>query len=486
MNQLKPFIHLFKTLKNNYIFDVNTNAILTVENEVYSYLQNILNINGQPGNPTFFYENPKAIEWVKKSQEQGFLSTKRMKQIQHIYDPYLEGMLDQYMGNLILQVTQACNLRCKYCAYSGNYLNRPHSELSMNEEIAKKAIDFYIKHGSEMPRLAFGFYGGEPFLNFDLIKKLVPYIKQRIRGKKYLFHITTNGTIMNDEIIQFITENDVSLMVSLDGPKEIHDSNRCFGSGKGSFDVVMKNIEKIKKVAPGYVKDKVRFSAVFTEEVSFCSLTKFFTDFETVKDPYVVASNPSPFYLTKEKQNEKKSQNYQYYDDLNYETFKYMLYKNKRLGKSDVSNIIAGWEEKERSDMEDHRMLTSETPDNFHPSGPCVPGSRRLFVTIDGKLFPCERTSEASDVSCIGSIDKGIDLDKARKLMNIGRLTEEACKNCWAAGFCIACVSSADNGKEMDKDLKLSYCKEFIANAEAKLKKYCFYKEFNISTEKSF
>jgi len=488
MANIKPFVHLFKTLGNNYIFDVNTNAILTVDDNVYRYLENFHGENSRTvkaESPLTEKEVQKACAWIKNAQDQGFLSTKRGKQIQHINDPYLEGQLDLYMGNLILQVTQACNLRCKYCAYSGGYKNRPHGELSMSEETAKKAIDFFIDHSSEMPRVAFGFYGGEPFLNFALIKKLVPYINQKARGKKYGFYITTNGTVMNEEIIQFIIKNKVDLMVSLDGPKEVHDRNRCFGSGRGSFDVVMKNIEQIKAIDPEYVKDSVRFNAVFTEEVGFCTLSKFFTDFEAIKDPYVMASSQNRYYLKEDKKQEEP-RNLQYYDDLYYESFKYMLYKNKRLQKSDVSNITVNWEENERSGMEEKRMLTIEVPDSYHPAGPCMPGSRRLFVTIHGELFPCERVSETSKVCRIGTIDTGIDMEKARKILNIGRLTEEACLNCWATRFCGSCVASSDNGNEMDKKLKLSYCKDFLADAESKLKKYCTYKEFNISTEKEF
>jgi uncharacterized protein len=483
MTNLKPFVHLFKTLGNKYIFDVNTNAILKVDDDVCRYLENFIAEMEEPVNSLTDIEVQKAQAWIRNAQQQGFLSTKRAKQVRHYNDPYLEGQLSLYMGNLILQVTQACNLRCKYCAYSGDYLNRPHGELSMSEEIAKKAIDLYIDHSSEMPRLAFGFYGGEPFLNFDLIKKLIPYIKQKARGKKYVYNITTNGTIMNEEIIQFLTKNDINLMISLDGPKEVHDQNRCFGSGRGSFDVVMKNISKLNETEPAYVKEHVKFNAVITEEIGFCKLSKFFTDYTTIKDSFVLASALNRFNLKEDKKNQDHA-NLQYFEDMYYESFKYMLYKNNRLLKSDVSKIMVDWEEKWRSDMEEKRMPTIEVPDSFHPAGPCVPGSRRLFVTIDGELFPCERVSETSKVCRLGTIDTGIDMEKAKKILNIGRITEKACINCWASRFCGSCVASADNGKEMDKNLKLTYCKMFLDDAEAKLRKYCTYKEFNISTEK--
>jgi uncharacterized protein len=486
MNNFSPFIHLFRTLESFYIYDVNTNRILKIEEYVYRYLKFILaseieNTDKIELNITE-EETQNAIGRIKTLQENGLLSNKRGKKIQHHLDRYLEGILSSCMENLVLQVTQACNLRCKYCAYSGDYLNRPHGTLSMPEEIAKKAIDFFIAHSSETPRPAFGFYGGEPFLNFELIKILVPYISKKMQGKQYNFNITTNGTILNEEIINFLARYDVSLMVSLDGPKEVHDLNRCYGSGRGSFDDVIKNIEFAKKIAPDYVSKKIMFSSVFTEEINFCSVSKFFTNFNTIKEPYVLASTPSKFYLKENK--EKEGGNLVYDDDFNYETLKFFLYKLGRLPKSDVSNLVDSWEEQDRINMEEKRMEGRELADYIHPGGPCAPGVRRLFVNIKGELFPCERVSESSTACHIGSLDDGIDIEKAKKILNIGRVTNDECLNCWAVRFCASCVASADNGETFDKKLKLSYCKDFIATAEAKLIKYCVFKEFNIPTKK--
>jgi uncharacterized protein len=481
MDHSEPFIHLFSTIENFYVYDVNTNRIIKAEEYVYRYLENLL--AGKPaGLNLSAEETEKASERVKTLQQHGYLSAKRGKTIMHHLDKYLEGKLASCMENLILQVTQACNLRCKYCAYTGEYLNRPHGTLSMPEEIAKKAIDFYISRSSDSPRLSFGFYGGEPFLNFGLIKVLLPYIKKKMQGKPHDFHITTNGTIMNEEIIKFLALHDVALMVSLDGPKEVHDLNRCYGSGRGSYDDVMKNIDFACEIAPDYVNKKISFNSVLTKQVSFCSFTKFFTDFKTIKAPFVTASSPNRFYL---KENAKVDvKNLVYDDDVNYETFKYFLSKMGRLPVSEVSKLIGNWEEQDRVRMEEKRIEGMSLPDNFHPSGPCVPGVKRLFVNIRGELFPCERVNESSEVCRIGDLNTGIDIDKARKLLNIGRLTENECKNCWAVRFCSSCVASADNGETFDKKLKLSYCKDFIENAESMLVKYCSYREFNIPTQK--
>ncbi len=488
MQNYIPFIHLFKTLDNYYLFDVNTNAILNIEKEIYIYLQALIGGKQQLQQYKLSipaHEAQEAHKWVLKARADGFLSDKRIKQIRHNNDPYLEGLLNHNMGNLVLQVTQACNLRCSYCTYSGSYQNRQHGVLSMPEETALKAIDYYIAHSSDKPRLSFGFYGGEPFLNFDLIKKLANYIKHNIRGKEYQFFITTNGTIINEEIIQFLVNNDVNLFVSIDGPEEVHDKNRCFVSGKGSFNVLMKNIEMIKEYAPEYANKKVSFSTVLSEDSPFCSLSSFFTDFDTIKDPFIMASTQTAYYKKDDNKSSISPEKLRYYDDLGFETLKYMMYKQGRLQKSDISKLATMWEERELSVIGKDRKLMTDIPEVFHPSGPCTPGCNRLFVNVNGDMFPCERVSETSDACKLGTVDSGIDLDKARKILNIGKITEDECKNCWAVRYCESCVASADNGGKLDKKYKLKYCKAYRGGLEAKLKKLCTYKEFGLILEGS-
>ena len=122
----------------------------------------------------------------------------------------------------------------------------------MTWETAKKAIDFLREHSVDSPEVNIGFYGGEPLLEFPLLKKAVEYSEQQFEGKKLTFNITTNGTLLNDEMIYFFQDHDVSLMISLDGPKEINDKNRVFANGKGTFDTVAKQISRIREIAPQY------------------------------------------------------------------------------------------------------------------------------------------------------------------------------------------------------------------------------------------
>ena len=157
--------------------------------------------------------------------------------------------MDNDLSQLILQVTQQCNLRCAYCAYSGIYEgHRVHQNKRMSFELAKRGIDFFIKHSREKDSIDIGFYGGEPLLEFDLLKKCTEYARGLVEGKELTFGLTTNGTLLKDEIAEYLVENDFRIGISLDGPKREHDINRRFANGKGSFDTIIQNVKRLKKM----------------------------------------------------------------------------------------------------------------------------------------------------------------------------------------------------------------------------------------------
>ena len=210
-----PFIKLFKTIDCFYLFDVNTASIIRINEKVYDYLESILN-----GTVTYNKELQKQIDNLKA---RGFLKANDPNmEVSHPALSLVEESLDGNIGQLILQVTQNCNLRCKYCVYSGSYVNRTHSNKRMSFETAKKAVDFYYRHNRNKKNAIIGFYGGEPLLEMDLIKRVVEYSKKLFEGKFIVFNITTNATLLTEDIIHFFNDNNIGLTISLDGPKSVH------------------------------------------------------------------------------------------------------------------------------------------------------------------------------------------------------------------------------------------------------------------------
>lgn len=450
------------------MFDSNKNSIIGISENQYKYLEKYLLNND---------DSYMKSEEIDKLYRQGFLSTNRVKEIIHDDDELLSYSLENDVELLILQVTQQCNFRCGYCVYSGNYNNRNHTSKRMNLSTAYKGIDFLINHSKNRRQVVINFYGGEPLLEFDLIKRCINYAKEKGEGKKIKFNMTTNGYLLNDEIIEFLIKNDVSIMISLDGPKEVHDEHRKLAlNGEGTFDKVMSKIQGIRKKYPNFIKN-LSFSTVMDPNNDFCKIDNFFKSNSSVKDisitPTLINENQSKIPL---------SFSEDFFLDMEYERFRDLFYvlKNKSNENNNNSRLT-------RNDIYDNMILLSEQlyctenlPNKTHPGGPCVPGVHRLFMNVDGSLFPCERCNESSNCMKIGHVESGFDIDKARALLNIGKITEEKCKNCWAISHCNICAAKlVEESNEFSKEAKIKLCEQVEYNVLEKFKNYCLLKEFN-------
>lgn len=470
----KPFVHLFKTRKECYFYDVNTNSIVKIDDNIYEELLRVVD------NPDSSIEElAKRNSFIQKLIARGFISSNRISKIVHPENDTLEYSLQNKVNLLILQITQNCNLRCKYCAYSGEYENRGHSTRKMDFSVAQKAIDFLIDNSRDVYEISIGFYGGEPLLEFPFIKKCAEYARKKTDGKKLRYTITTNGTIMTDEIAKFLVVEDVSVLISLDGPQEVQDENRRFAkTGKGTFSKIMGNIKFLQDIWPEFVKKNVAFNAVMDARFNFNCFNDFFIDYETIKDMRVNFSNISDHYCKEQNEVSEK-----YAMDWNYNYFKFLLYK---LGKVSVEHTCDLYNKtlvnlKQRFVVRRH--LTKSLPAEAHHGGPCTPGVQRTFIDVDGNIYPCERVSETSEVMRIGHVDRGFDIERVRALLNVGQLTEEECKNCWAIRFCHLCAVAADDLTLLSGEKKLTYCENVRYNAEQDLQDYCLYKEFNYDFE---
>ncbi len=310
----KPFVHFFETPKGKYFYDVNTNAIVRVTPRLYEYLN---------GEIEHLLDNADVAGEIETLTLAGMLSADKWERIEHPETRLLKEHLDGSIESLTLQITQQCNLRCKYCPYSGSYYNRKHSNACMNIEIAKKAIDFYIQHSSDRRELDIGFYGGEPLIQYDMIKEAVEYARKQGEGKKVHFHITTNATLLDMEKINFLVKNEFKIMISLDGPRELHDKNRMKTDGKGSFDKVMENVQLIWEHFPEYVKE-IMFNCVVDGKEDYGCINDFFTNYDIIKD---IHTNFSDLVAENIKDNELLLSSEDYDVAYQYEIFKLMLNK---------------------------------------------------------------------------------------------------------------------------------------------------------------
>ncbi len=461
----KPFIKLFRTPNAGYCFDVNKNEIFQIEWRTFYYLQEILSGKEAAG------ETP---EEVKQLKEAGYLAEESVViEVKHPITDYLGDYLDRRLIKLTLQVTQDCNFRCKYCIYSEehNDRQRSHSKKHMSWETAKKAVDFLWEHSADSSSINIGFYGGEPLLEIDLIRKVIEYSKELFAGKELDYSITTNGTLLTEDMIPYFKEHKVQLMISLDGPKEINDQNRVFQGGGGTFDTVMKKIRMVRRVDPDYAH-KLQISMVMDPENDFDCINEIYIKEEQLDELFVTAAVVDQEY---DGTVAKMSEEYRW--KTRYQRFLALLSYMGRIEKSNLSPLV---EASTFADIE--RRLDVAMGSRLFlvdaPGGPCLPGQLRLFCTTEGKLFPCERVSETSEVCCIGSLEKGFNLKKATDFLNVGKLTEEDCKRCWAFRYCSLCGKKADAGNgKLEATEKRKFCVDARGQAEGKIRLYLLFQE---------
>lgn len=458
----------FRTYRNNYVYDRHSDAVISVNEEEFREFCRV-----EKGE--IKAENSPVI---KKYQKQGMFMPNIVEEIHHPRTEILEHNSLQKLHQLILQVTQQCNLRCEYCAYSGIYEgNRTHSSNRMSFETAKKAIDFFLEHSTENSNVSIGFYGGEPLLEFDLIKRCVSYIKETCEGKNVTLSMTTNGTLLKDERADFLAENKFVIGISLDGSKKEHDVCRKFADGRGSFDTVMANIEALSSKYPKYVDKCVSFFTTVNPYMDLNCVLNYFKASDIVNDRSIMYNLMVPTNL-KEDIPYRES----YFQVRKFEYIKMLFFMIGKLDEKYVSRLT--------SSVRDNAVRLKRTLHSrnelgkvMHHGGPCMPGILRLFVRYDGSFFPCERVNENLEFYRIGSIEEGLILEKMRNLLNIGKMTADECKNCWNLRHCLMCSNEIEfSGKEApEKKDKLAICKSKKAQTEFDLYEQSVLKEFGYS-----
>ena len=377
-------------------------------------------------------------EEYKSLKQDGFFRDINIEEFCHPLTDSLEYYLNRKLSLVTLQITQDCNLRCSYCPYTGNdNVNRLHKKKYMDIDLAKRTIDYLYAHSIDSEKITIGFYGGEPLLAFDTMKSVVDYAHNLIQDKLLSFTITTNATLMNREILEFLNDNNFDLVISIDGPKEINDANRVFANIKDSvFNKVMENIEIIYREYPDLF-NRTTINMVIDPKFSLDKYAELFNINEAMKKIKVQSTVLDDTYksIKNHFSDEFMESYYQYKEEMGKFLFEgnnlsdrvsYQL--GMPLFNSLFERIINGFDEK---------WGFSKT---ICPSGPCIPGATRWMVDINGNFFPCERISETVEENVIGNIEEGFNLEKAKFILNIHNLSKDKCINCFAFRHCDGCI----------------------------------------------
>ncbi len=337
----------------------------------------------------------------------------------------MAGTFKERSGNVIkalcLHVSHTCNLNCSYCfASQGKY----HGERAlMSFEVGKRALDFLMENSGSRRNLEVDFFGGEPLMNWDVVKQLVAYARsvEKERGKNFRFTLTTNGVLIDDDVIEFANREMSNVVLSLDGRKEIHDATRVDYAGNGSYDKIVPKFQKLVEARNGkgyYMRGTFTHqNPDFTKDV-FHMADLGFT--ELSMEPVVTAAG-DPMGLTKEDLEVVKEQ---------YEILAKEMIKRDREGRGFTFY---------------HYMIDlTAGPCVYKRISGCGSGTEYMAVTPWGDLYPCHQFVGEEDYK-LGDIWNGVTNDGLREeFRGCNAYSREECADCWAKLYCSGgCAANA-------------------------------------------
>ena len=427
-------IHQYKNNGYNIVMDVNSGSIHVVDDIIYDSIPLIepvyqLGLEGDERKEralqaiaelSYSDEDKKeAVEEILALADDDYLFVK------DIYQDYIFDFKKRQtvVKALCLHIAHDCNLACQYCfAEEGEYHGR---RALMSFEVGKKALDFLVANSGNRINLEVDFFGGEPLMNWQVVKDLVAYGRslEEPYHKKFRFTLTTNGVLLNDEILEFCNKEMANVVLSIDGRKEVHDKMRPFRGGQGSYDLV---VPKFCKVAESRDQMNYYVRGTFTHHnLDFSKDVLHLADlgFKQISVEPVVAK-PEDDYAIRE---EDLPVLMEEYDKLAKELIRY-----RKEGKG--FNFF-------------HFMIDLE-------GGPCVAkrlsgcgsGTEYLAVTPWGDFYPCHQFV-GNEEFLMGNVEEGIvrtDIRDCFKECNV--YAKEKCKKCFAKFYCSGgCAANSYN-----------------------------------------
>ena len=427
-------IHQFKNNGYNIVMDVNSGSIHVVDEIVYhviSLIEPLVNEGIRDAatiraavlnlaDARFSREDlGEALEEVLELQEAGQLFAP------DVYENYVFDFKNRQtvVKALCLHIAHDCNLACRYCfAEEGEYHGR---RALMSYEIGKKALDFLVKNSGSRINLEVDFFGGEPLMNWQVVKDLVAYGRslEEPFHKKFRFTLTTNGVLLNDEILEFANREMANVVLSIDGRKEINDRMRPFRGGKGSYDLIL---PKFQKVAETRNQMNYYVRGTFTHyNLDFSEDVKHLADlgFRQISVEPVVAQPQDDYAIRKE--------------DL-----PRLLEEYDKLAREMIERRKEG-----RGFNFFHFMIDLE-------GGPCVAkrlsgcgsGTEYLAVTPWGDFYPCHQFV-GQEKFLLGNVEEGITNTAVRDLFKCCNVyAKDKCRKCFAKFYCSGgCAANAYN-----------------------------------------
>lgn len=409
-------VHKFIQDGDYYLIDVNSGSVHIIDELIYNMVGEDELLDKED------VINNLKDKWSKEEIEEAYEELLDLVKEEVLYskDLYEEIAMagdesESYIKALCLNVVHDCNLRCKYCfADEGEYKG---CRKPMSAEVGKRAIDYVLENSGNIKNIEVDLFGGEPLMVFDTIKEIVDYAKEKdkLYNKNIRFTMTTNATLLNDEIIDYIDKNMGNIILSIDGRKEVNDNVRIRVDGSGCYDRILPNIKKMVDRRDPSKQYYAR--GTFTREN-----TDFFEDVMALANEGFSEISIEPVVLPDSHNLSIRSEDltkiYEQYD---------MLYKEML-----------------------RRAENNDNPFKFYHfnidlnGGPCVykriagcgAGHEYVAITPDGDIYPCHQFV-GNEEFLLGNINSGIkNKNLSKDFKNAHIYNKPKCKECWARFYC--------------------------------------------------
>lgn len=365
------------------------------------------------------------------------------------------------LSQLVFEVTDDCNLNCYYCTYGDLYDGYDKREaIYMKFCDAKLIIDYLAElwrnniTDAETPLTYIGFYGGEPLLNMPFIQEVVEYVESLHLPRKIEYSMTTNAVLL-DRYISFLVEKNFRLLISLDGDKDAH-SYRVDKGGRNSFDRVFINVKALQEKYPAYFINNVNFNSVLHNKNNVEGIFNFIYN-EFGKSPQISELNDTGIKNDKvelfRKAYQSKVESLRKLDNNNCLSAKFFLdnpsiYSVLIYLQSHSQNVYKYYDD----------LFIDSSTINYTPTGTCVPFSKKMFVTVNGKILQCERIHQNFTLGVVSGNTFKLDLEAIADNHNqyLDKM-QQLCSICHNSHSCLQCLFHIDK-IESSKPI----CKSFM------------------------
>lgn len=474
----KLLVKLFETEFGCYLYDPGTNKLLKCSSTVFAAIEQLRKSSVRDAVDALLrrFGGPVVMEALEDivrtiDTEHILLTNPDRIRFESLHFSRLDEELARNLGQVTLEITEYCNLRCDYCIYNDAVQeSRNHGRTRMAQATAFRAIEFLRAHSDVHKEPTVGFYGGEPLTYWQLITDSVEHALRVFGARTVAFAVTTNGTTVTREIARYLAQHKFGVTISIDGPKDVHDDFRVYADGRGTFDAAMRGLRHLVEAYGPEAERRINLSIVYTPPFSSARLEHIASLWKTDMDvarliPSITYPHAGSVPLEKITGPEYLTEDRPFYKWAGDSYFQ--AYSERREQNLLVKTSV------EKGLLPIFRRRIFDNPDHgIHLNGCCVPGARKIYVTTDGHIAVCERVHRAPPY--IGHISSGIDLDLLRRVFvdEYSRESIKECAHCWCCRLCGICYIDTFTNGEYDASKKAGMCAVVRRMTEERLKLY--------------